>query len=349
MLVLTVPSLCPQLCQDIYWAAECAQHYVISYLVAGMPLAPFKQDSLAYVAVFQEYKQDSSELFTRIFAQGGLNLLGESIDPTTVLRGPMLQDWHFDFSKNGQNPLYRACEEFCKCFAFYILGNHKLAFESAKKVKARGANAEMLDGTHFYVPLYCFYNAMTAISMEKQLIGKEKRAARKIHRSYTKKLESWLAKGVVNVKHKVLLLRAEAALLESKMSTIEIKDLYDKAIAAASRMGHLCDSAIAMERAGVMFQGKGDEDWAAYYLNQSYRQFKDYNATEKLSCMLLQYGSILQPDSTVNVDNDSYHVSLKSTERFDDRSSNRHSMNANELEEILNSPSALPLTELSGK
>ena len=109
-------------------------------------------------------------------------------------------------------------------------------------------------------------------------------------------LEKWVAAGVANCHHTLLLLRAEraAAMASFKVSkSDDVRFKFDQAISASARSGFLHDRALGNECAARFFLRHGNVSWASTYISRARYCYQEWGANGKVRQLDETHGELI--------------------------------------------------------
>lgn len=311
---------------DINHAFLCTVGYLYFFFHSGLPLTEFEKDSRGYCLQMESYKQDLALIEVRPLWQGALNLMGKSNDPLVVSGDAMDQDKFLqDAIPTAKQKVYLIRMQLA-----YYFGDPELAtrmLELCEKLMVTIAG-------HFVFEVFTFFCGLIYLDEARR---RKKKSNMKLACKKIQRIREWVRNGAVNCVHKLLLLEAEYASVNSgeKSKRDEIKKLYDSAISAASRSGFVHDAALANERAGIWFQSLDDDFWASSYLSRAHELYHEWGATAKADQLAhrLSLESVSQPNEQAES-----RRFAKGKSRFDLRTSERQKSTRIDVTEL--SPAA---------
>jgi predicted negative regulator of RcsB-dependent stress response len=133
----------------------------------------------------------------------------------------------------------------------------------------------------------CISIVFVALSHYEVYKKTKKRSHLRAARKYTKIINGWVENGNINCAPGLALLKAEEVSLTGDL--LKIKEAYDDAIGIADRDGFRQYEALATERAGLVFKGKGDKKRAIAYLRQSCLLYEQWGAMGKVEDIQQKY------------------------------------------------------------
>eukprot|EP00540_Astrosyne_radiata_P007075 CAMPEP_0116842216 /NCGR_PEP_ID=MMETSP0418-20121206/11388_1 /TAXON_ID=1158023 /ORGANISM="Astrosyne radiata, Strain 13vi08-1A" /LENGTH=471 /DNA_ID=CAMNT_0004472791 /DNA_START=29 /DNA_END=1444 /DNA_ORIENTATION=- len=268
---------------DVQFSCLAASLYIRMYFISGLPLEPLLNDAASFSKQTLKYKQEIAAKSTLLYYQAALNLLGRSDDPV-VLRGEAMDEADYvESAKSMRGEVhYLWMVQIQLAFLFEDMEGADARLQDLRKER------DILGPSLFWVPNLAMFLALTAIEMIKRKGGFwYKLQARK----YEKLLESWVKRKALNCQHKYLLVKAERTSLESN-DPYEVKEMFDKAIIAATKSGFRQDAALANERAGKYWleRGNDEEEWIATdFLSQAHMLYEEWGAKAKAEQMVSKY------------------------------------------------------------
>ena len=234
----------------------------------GKPLQT--QELFSFLTLCNEHMIEEVALYTRMFWQMMLNLMGKSRH-TVLLKGDI-------FDSQGFLPKTSRQDVFAKFIENQLLswfGEYEELAEWA--ILERNENYEKSFPCSFWVMLETFHSGVALYSMARQTNKKKyKKHANRIRRT----IDDWIQQGNPNVKHYQCLLNAEQAVLDEDYE--EAQKLYRGAIALAARTGYLQDAGLANERyADFLFRELSNEYKANYHIQEAIKFYKEWGAEAK--------------------------------------------------------------------
>lgn len=275
---------------DTQYSASTVAAYMTFYGFCGLPLGNLDRDLVDYNRHVLDYKQEHMAECILAFQQGIRNLIVKRYDPV-CLDGDLLTEEDF-VKRNLESDNSQALLQF-------YLGKFVLAFyfdrldEAIKNGDEFHKRSEPQKGHNQYW-LYMFVKCLVHVSLHRRT---KKRKHRSEALKAAKEIEKWVKLGNVNVVHKLMIVKAEILSLTGKAS--EIKESFEKAIAASSRVGFVQDAALGAELLGKFYKRKGDNNLAADYLVQAYGRYMSWGAYAKALHLKCENAWILETFSSM--------------------------------------------------
>ncbi len=190
-------------------------------------------------------------------------------------------------SRNGQPALTHY--NVIKSQALYLYGR----LDEARACAALAADGISFVAGHMSVAVQAFYESLIDVAAA----GDEStpHLLERIERNQTS-MRRWAKSCPENFLHKLLLVEAEVARL--KGDSWRAAELFDEAISAALSSGYLQEEAIARERAGLFWLGRGFRRIAGLYLSEARHGFQLWGATRKADLLATQHADLLAGSST---------------------------------------------------
>ena len=258
------------------WAALNVHAYT-----AGYPLESIIQTSSKLLQQLKQYSVEAILVSFFPFRFTLLQLMGSAESPI---------DWNElkTLPSAGANP----SEAFRWIWFFW--SRLQLAFyfgklELADKLVEPFRVLSAIDTCYIVVSIRVFFSGLTASGMARRC-GKRK-YFRRAMRSTAEMRKIMRTRGLNNL-HRYLLMQADlAACCKRKRRTI--KDLYDKAIAAASKAGFVQDAALGNEMAAEYFLSVNDGFWSKHYFTRALELYLEWGARAKVDHLLQTRGDYI--------------------------------------------------------
>lgn len=128
-----------------------------------------------------------------------------------------------------------------------------------------------------------------------------------------KQMKTWADLCPENFLHKYLLVEAEIARIFGK--DLEAMELYDRAIASASKHEFIQNEAVANELAAQFWLSKGKEEFAQIYLKKAHYNYQLWGALGKVENLEIKYPQLIikSPETFLDKDSLSTQAKLKIT------------------------------------
>ncbi|OJJ16123.1 hypothetical protein BKI52_35745 [marine bacterium AO1-C] len=188
----------------------------------------------------------------------------------------------------------------------YIFEDFKLAYDTILKGQRfieGGTGVESL-------PVYYLYYALSMLAFLEHLTPRDQKRALKEIRKIIKKYEKYSLHAPMNYKHRLLLIKAELAKVQGKLTTA--KSLYDKAIHYAHLHRFVSDEAIAWEAAARYYQQLEQTQLYELHLSQAFKVYQAWGAIEKVHWFEQKYPHLFSSKGPANYSHSSQQLDLKS-------------------------------------
>ena len=278
---------------DIEIAAYCLQGHAMFGLAVGMPLENLEKEMIGYCDFCREFRQEAVLMEILPFLQLTMNLLGKSENPLLLSGAGMKEDEfvaRIGYMKEGLGSIVMMI--YARVLLLFLLDGMDLADTERRKVTPKGD----FIGAYFMKLLNYAFSALICISQARRKV-RQARWFKREATGYMKALKKYAIFGSGNLVPLLTLIQAEMASLDGEKSNDALRD-YDLAISMAGRSGFRHGKAIACEKAGEHMLRVGDTVRATDYLQQSAREFAEYQAYEKLRQMSHKYKGIVEIDSS---------------------------------------------------
>ena len=289
---------------DLSYASASGACYCALYFRNGMPLdGDFQTDIKLMSERLEQYGQASNLAVIKLFWQGSLNLLGEAEDPV-VFSGSAMEQSAFE-SDHLQDMIVQTAYWAVRIEVAYIYGDLTVCADLAEKLWARQPG---VDGTIFSGPYNLFFLGLTAMGLAQTGRAGTKRYL-KLANAAIQGLEKW---PVRHIQQFLDLLYAERAKLRKKPGN-EIKQLFDTAIASASRSQLTHIQALANERAGIYLleEDGGPSGRAKLYFFRSFKLYIAWNAHGKSNALKAKYPFLVEMEHQDEQENNNEQASMQ--------------------------------------
>lgn len=270
---------------DIDVAHECVANYVAIYVIVGLPLVSIEDDAHKFVEQLSSYNRRLSLWLLRIYWQCILCFMGECSTNPVILTGKAMDQ------EEATNELV-VTDQWDPLRALWtmrmILAYHFGDFELAEDMGTRLVDSG-LSNCHFFAGAQYGYLALTKLALARDAPIREQKVLVRDADKHMAVMNGMLNAQNLNVYHLFQFCVAERAALHPGADINEIKILYGKAIANASRSGILHDAALANERAGLFVSQRGDLDEAKFYFERAIELYSYWGAKAKVSQIQTKY------------------------------------------------------------
>ena len=268
---------------DIHHACLAAASYGILYFYTGLPLGPLAEDTAAFAAQFERYKQASALPLVNVVRQAVLNLMGERGGRNRVKLTGSAMDQDEYLQEDGS--IYRSIHIWGMLLQLaYFFEDFEVGEAMCNNFFSRPMDIE---GTMFKIPSCSLYLALTG--MELSARKKRGRRFRKLARMYLRDLERWVDKKALSVQQKLLLLQGQRLSLKKGHKEEEVLALFTEAIIASKKAGFTHDAALGHELAGKYVLARGNNATAAQHLRDARQLYGAWGAHAKVNHLLEKY------------------------------------------------------------
>jgi predicted ATPase/signal transduction histidine kinase len=248
-----------------FTAVQCSK---LRYLL-GEPLDDVHREQLAYLALIERHHMP----FARVLAGVWEQLVRALLSPTGFSSEPE------DLQPHPHIGIYQCCS---LTILRYVAGEYEAALEVAQDgAQYAGAGAGTL--------ILAEHTAWYSLAILAALPADPERARAlldQVERSQAL-LGRWAALVPENFRHWHTLIEAERARVRG--DTLATMALYDEAVEIAGAGGHLCEEAVAGERAARFYAGLGRAKIARPYLEHAYHAYRRWGAQAKVLQMEAQH------------------------------------------------------------
>jgi PAS domain S-box-containing protein len=273
---------------DFEYAAFCITFNFIISFFAGNQLSALKEKMLKYEKPIEFLNQ--SMPFNRfcITMSTIQNLIETKENPSVLCDSYLDEHTIIPICKNG-NDMPSLSGIFCYKLILAVIFN-----EVENSVKISKSLSQYIDSTKssYIMPMYYFYDSLAQSSIFEKSNPKKKKQILKKITSNQKRIKKWSKHAPMNFLNKYDLVEAERCSILGKQS--EAVDYYEKAIQSASDNGFIHEEGLASELCGKFWIKKGNDSIAEFYIQRSYRAYKNWGALNKLRNLEKQYPNFLK-------------------------------------------------------
>lgn len=183
--------------------------------------------------------------------------------------------------------------------ALFIMGEYGKCLDIIRAIRDR---AEAMYGIFTYTE-FCFYHSLTLTSLMPDTDETASAVYREQVVSNQEKMKAWSGRCPENFLHKYLLVEAEVAGLDGRIS--EAMNLYDRSAGMAKENRFIQDEALANELASRFWFSAGKEDFAGIYLRKARNLYAEWGAMHKVQMIDRIYPGLIRVRSRAgNYDGD---------------------------------------------
>ncbi|GAA6617662.1 PAS domain-containing protein [Scytonema sp. NUACC26] len=276
---------------DLEFAAMCTHAYCCHSFFIGKTLVEIEREMASYNEAVRQIKQKTSLIWTQIYHQSVLNLMGYSINPT-CLTGK-------SYTEENRPPLCEIDEvvifliHLNKLFLCYLFSEYAQAVENlivaeSHLIQAIGGSSE---------PFYYLYDSLARLAtcsrssaqIQKQILDKVA--------INQEKMKHWAHHAPMNYLHKYHLVEAEKARVLGQV--VEAMDFYELAIKGAKDNEYIQEEALGYELAAKFYLARGMEKFAQTYMKEAHYCYERWGATAKVKDLETRYPQFFPQSSGV--------------------------------------------------
>jgi hypothetical protein len=227
----------------------------------------------------QNYTQQMLEYSIKIplknlspFHQCVLNLMGRSVNPKQLTGAIMREETQVDLMKEESNKVAELNIYVNGMYLAYLFGDYKRAGELIDQM------GDGVVGSQIEEVVRVFFYGLTSFALAKTTDNKKWRIRAM---ASLKKIKKWCWLSKSNFLQKLLMLKAEKAVLNKRYDKAEM--YYCEAIDSAAENGFLNDEALAYERHGMYLIEKEDLDAGADRLASAEKLYMKWGAQAKVT------------------------------------------------------------------
>mmetsp|Transcript_21447 Transcript_21447/g.31413 ORF Transcript_21447/g.31413 Transcript_21447/m.31413 type:complete len:456 (-) Transcript_21447:98-1465(-) len=261
---------------DVAQALVNALVWVTYSFEIGKPLAWVNEEMEKYCREMVDSKQNWILLLVLPFRQTVLNLMGKSSNPLKLTGDAMDQDKMLQDASEKNDVFVSCIIYFLRMWLAYIYGDYEEAAKMSSKSKGPPSEKRMALLNPWIAFNHVFYDCLLSIALaRKTKRDKWKRLAAKA----MERMRQYAVDSPENCQHKIMLMDAEnAGLLGDDAKAAEH---FDSAIALACENGFVQDQALAYERAGMFYLGRGEKRKASSYYDHAHNSYLKWGAQGK--------------------------------------------------------------------
>lgn len=254
-------------------------------IMCGHDLPTVYEEAEKYLNFFKRSQDEMMLHAHRVFMQHCLNLMGQTkeasslstkdYNETTALQE--MQEKQFAYSYNWYYVV--------KMQLLYHSGLYKEALDIAVKIKDYIA---LVHFAQLSVPEFYFYYSLALAAEYPQAGDIEKAGFVELLKIHQDKMKKWADHCPENFLHKYLLISAEMGRILNEDS-IEVMQLYEKAIKSALENKFIQNEALSYELASKYYQNKGLNVIAESYIKEAKNRYSRWGAKGKVHQIELNY------------------------------------------------------------
>ncbi|MEN8444630.1 MAG: GAF domain-containing protein, partial [Cyanobacteria bacterium J06555_13] len=272
---------------DLEFASYDAAEYAQYLFLMGMPLETVRAECQQKLSIIEHLKQTFHVDYLAPWLQGTLNLLGKSVE-TTTLDGEIYreQDRLPALVEDNQLTLVFVTY-FVKSFLSYLFEAYEQALAQGEIARSHSTG---VTGSLF-IPTELFYSSLARMACLQAMDKPQQQAALADVERCLVKLKNWATNAPMNFQHKCDLIAAELANHHRQFA--QAIEHYDAAIAGAQKHQYFQEEAIANELAAKFYLNWGKERVAASYLQEAYYCYVRWGAKAKTDHLEQHYPQLL--------------------------------------------------------
>ena len=269
---------------DFEYAALSLTGYCVSSFISAMDLNRLAEVMVDAVRKIQRFQHEIYLHAVEMHQQAVMNLMGSGAKNPGILKGEY-------FDEDEQIELYRESNDRTSSFhlyslkacLFYLFGEYSRALEVARY--ARPYVEAALGGMQ--IPVWCFYEALTALALYNRVPGSERRRLMKTARANRRKLGKWARHAPMNYLHKYWLVEAERFRVIGRHP--KAVEYYEKAVAAAKESRFIQEEGLTHELFGQFLFDSGDTTRAEEQLGEARSCYSKWGAHAKVNDLVRRY------------------------------------------------------------
>ncbi|MBW4528588.1 MAG: AAA family ATPase [Phormidium tanganyikae FI6-MK23] len=267
---------------DLEAAAQCAHTYCFQLYVSGEELVEVERKMATYCEAIRQIKQEEPLIWSQIFHQAVLNLMGCSIDPTRLVGE--------SYNEENGLPQHQAANDgtpitvyFNKLFLCYLFSKYDRAVENLVLAE----NYLFLVTASLGEPPFYFYGSLARLAIyPRSSTQAQEKILEKVALSQ-EKMKRWAHYAPMNYLHKYHLVQAETARVLGQL--LEAEEFYEQAIQGARENEYIQEEALAYELAAKHYLARGREKFAQTYMKEAHYCYKRWGAMAKVKDLETHY------------------------------------------------------------
>ncbi|HEX2572342.1 MAG TPA: AAA family ATPase [Polyangia bacterium] len=259
---------------------------VVAPFIAGFELEGVEEGIRQTIAVGERLKQGFSVNWLRAFWQCALNFMRDYEDPGALKGEAYDEDEHIPIHRANRESLSIQLVHILKIWLCYRFGKYREAVASyTSHVENKYPKAGIL------LPPTTMYYCLARLALYAETEPNERETIVRDTRRTLEQMRTWATHGPMNYGHKYHLVEAELARVLGQESIA--REHYDQAIDLAHEYGYLNEESLALERAGLFFQERGQLRLAGYYLRDADYVYQRWGAAAKRNELRRRFPDLL--------------------------------------------------------
>ncbi len=297
---------------DFNFASLAIMCYCYHSYFSGKDLTLLQQEMHTYQQAITRLDQQPILHFHQIYHQSVLNMLGQNSDPARLI-GTV-------YDEDTMLPLHQQANQRTAIFVLY-LNKLLLAYtfgDYAQALDCATSGRDYEDGAVglILLPIFYLYDSLTRLALLNAASPPDQTpdtpATMHTIAANLEKMRQWAHHSPANHQHKLHLVEAERARIESRHG--DAREHYDQAITLARANHYLNEAALANELAGVYYLARGQHRIAHIYLHDAHYLYLQWGALPKTRQLEEHYGHIINQHSTTSGNHLHTTVRLRTTQ-----------------------------------
>jgi predicted ATPase/GAF domain-containing protein/tRNA A-37 threonylcarbamoyl transferase component Bud32 len=276
---------------DVEFAAYGAFTYCLQLFIVGKELVEVEHEMATYCEAIRQIKQTPSLIWTQIFRQTVLNLMGCSINPY-YLSGESYNEENM-LSQHETDGVTLFLAHLSKLILCYFFAEYAQAFESAAIAESHVIRVTATP----HVPLCSFYGALAKLAAYSESSAQAQVEILQSVVARQEQMKQWAHHAPMNYLHKYYLVEAEKARVLGQL--IEAEGFYEQAIQGARENGYIQEEALAYELAAKHYLARGLEKFGQLYMKEAHYCYERWGAIAKVKDLETRYPQLFPQSSSV--------------------------------------------------
>lgn len=262
--------------------------FFCSKFVTGENLNTLNSDFIKFLSVLYKTKDESSILYLEPYRQITLNLIQETKNPTMLNGIAYNEEITIKKLLDANNNVCLAAYYHVKIILLYLFEDYEKGFELYKT----GEKFIKTAFAKFQPPEFYFYSGLIVLAHFDKLDKKRQTIYMHEIKKILKQFEKWSKFCNDNFIHKILLIKAEIARINSNND--QAMNFYDESIKKAKEYEYKNIEAIANECAGKYYLSKNMNKVAGFYLLEARNCYFSWGAITKVKHLEEKYKEIFE-------------------------------------------------------
>ncbi|HIE02190.1 MAG TPA: GAF domain-containing protein, partial [Thiotrichaceae bacterium] len=271
---------------DIKSASHNAMHYSVSKLFIGEKLDTLPSIYNKYLDLMSTNKLEWDQIYTKLWAQQGLNLQGKTEDKYRLIGKFFNEEESIPLLLKDKDGVSLFCIALSKEQLAYLFKDNQLALEQANQA---GQYINFVPGMILNA-IHNFYDSLIYLAAYPNAdeVTRQEYLQKVVENQ--KQMQAWAHHAPMNYQHKYDLVEAEKARILGQLEAI---DLYERAIEGARENSYIQEEALAYELAAEFYLARGMAKFAQTYMKEAHYRYQQWGALAKVEDLEDRYPHFL--------------------------------------------------------